>query len=346
MHFINSEETLDLVVHRVGNKSLDEGVHLSKTLTFYSEELMPLLYNYFLKPFKTEEYFQFHHESSLELNEIHRYAKSVFEDRTQLVQQSVNIANHLYNKSSHPKVKGGELYVVFFPDAILEGESTQAIGIFKSETKDKFLKTAPNESSYDVWAEEGISLTKLDKGCLIFNVEGNEGYVVTCVDNTNKGDEAKYWTDDFLRLIQRQDEYFDTESTLNLCKNYVLEKLPEQFEVNKVDQVDLLNKSVRFFKENETFQLNDFNEKVLVQEELIQSFSDYKKHYEDIYEIELNDHFEISKNAVKKQSRFFKSIIKLDKNFHIYVHGNRNLIEQGVDEEGKKFYKLYYDTEN
>ena len=68
--------------------------------------------------------------------------------------------------------------------------------------------------------------------------------------------------------------------------------------------------------------------------------------YEEVYEVDVNDHFEISKNAVKKQARFFKSIIKLDKNFHIYVHGNRKMIEQGVDDEGKKYYKLYYDAEN
>jgi len=35
------------------------------------------------------------------------------------------------------------------------------------------------------------------------------------------------------------------------------------------------------------------------------------------------------------------NIIKQDKNFHIYVHSARELIELGVDEEGRKFYKNY-----
>jgi hypothetical protein len=43
----------------------------------------------------------------------------------------------------------------------------------------------------------------------------------------------------------------------------------------------------------------------------------------------------IPESAVKKQARSIKSIIKLDKNFHIYVHGHRELIEQGVDEAGR-----------
>ena len=51
-------------------------------------------------------------------------------------------------------------------------------------------------------------------------------------------------------------------------------------------------------------------------------------------------------SAIKKQARSIKSIIKLDKNFHIYVHGSRKLIEQGADEEGRKFYKIYYKEES
>jgi len=34
-----------------------------------------------------------------------------------------------------------------------------------------------------------------------------------------------------------------------------------------------------------------------------------------------------------------------DKNFHIYVHGHLELIEQVVDEHGWKFYKIYYSEE-
>ena len=58
-------------------------------------------------------------------------------------------------------------------------------------------------------------------------------------------------------------------------------------------------------------------------------------------DIEISDSFAISDSAVKRQARVFKRVYKLDKNFHIYVHGDRNLIEQGEDERGK-FYKVYY----
>jgi hypothetical protein len=38
-------------------------------------------------------------------------------------------------------------------------------------------------------------------------------------------------------------------------------------------------------------------------------------------------------------------VLKLDKNFHIYIHGGRDMIERGVDESGRKYYKIYYNEE-
>ena len=345
MHYINTEESFDLVIHRIGNRSQDEDLHLSKTLTFYPADLTDTLYSFFLKPFRTEEYFHFKGKESVEENLIYGLVKNIFEDQRTLLQNSIPIAEHLFKIGGNPKMKGGELFVVFFPDALFEEEHVKAIGIFKSEPKDRVLKTVPNENNYDVWTEEGILLSKVDKGCIIFNIEEEDGYVLASVDN-GKGEEYGIWGDEFLEIKAREDEYFDTETTLNFCKSYVMDKLPEQFEVSRVDQADLLNKSMNFFKDNETFQLKDFTEQVLEQEELKNSFQDYKEKFEEVYEVELSDQFDISKNAVKKQARFFKSIIKLDKNFHIYVHGDRHMIEQGTDEEGKKFYKLYYNAEN
>ncbi|MFM7764289.1 MAG: hypothetical protein ACKO6I_01410, partial [Sphingomonadales bacterium] len=38
-------------------------------------------------------------------------------------------------------------------------------------------------------------------------------------------------------------------------------------------------------------------------------------------------------------------ILKLDKNFHTYIHGNREMIEKGTDPDGRKFYKIYFENE-
>jgi hypothetical protein len=64
-------------------------------------------------------------------------------------------------------------------------------------------------------------------------------------------------------------------------------------------------------------------------------------------QVVIEDEFSIHVAAVKKQQRFFKAVVKLDKNFHIYIHGRKDLVEKGYDEKsGKQFYKLYFDKES
>ena len=121
--------------------------------------------------------------------------------------------------------------------------------------------------------------------------------------------------------------------------------MPQQFDVSKADQANMLNKSVKFFKENAHFDLKEFANEVMEHPDVIKSFKKYKTTYEQNFDMDIADNFAISENAVKKQARFLKSVIKLDKNFHIYIHGDRNLIEQGEDKKGK-FYKVYYSEEN
>jgi hypothetical protein len=72
----------------------------------------------------------------------------------------------------------------------------------------------------------------------------------------------------------------------------------------------------------------------------------YKSDYEQRYDTQIEDQFAISGAAVKKQARIYKSVLKLDRNFHIYIHGNSELIEKGVDDDGRKFYKIYYQEES
>ena len=334
-----------IALHPVGNKLNEENLRLTKTLLQLNEELSEILLHYFLMPFKSEEYYQLYHETDLSLNEVYTYVSAIFDNPETLLVQSVNLAKHLYEQSTHPKIKGGEFYTVYFKDCIIDGETVDAVGLFKSENKDTFLKVFPKGDGFEIESEKGININKLDKGCLIFNTERENGYIVAVVDNTNKGVEAQYWMDDFLHIRQRKDAYYNTQNVLSLCKNFVKNELPEQFEVSKADQIDLLNKSVQFFKANDNFNLEEFTNSVIAQPEVIEKFNQYKSDYAQEYDVDFADNFTISESAVKKQARIFKSVIKLDKNFHVYIHGNRDLIEQGTDEKGK-FYKIYYREES
>ncbi len=334
-----------ITVHNVGNKLNQENIHFSKKLLAIDEEMNGILISHFLFPFKSNEYFNFYHDIDLNMNEVFVCVNKIFENKESLQEQSINLAKHLYEQSTHPKIKGGEFYTVYFKDCIIDGETVDAVGLFKSENKDTFLKVFPSGEGFEIESEKGVNINKLDKGCLIFNTEKEKGYIVAVVDNTNKGADAQYWIDDFLHVRQRKDEYYNTQNVLSLCKNFVKNELPQQFEVSKADQVDFLNKSVQFFKENDNFNLNEFANEVIGQPEIIESFNQYRSSFQKDFEIEIVDNFTISESAVKKQARSLKSVIKLDKNFHIYIHGNPELIEQGEDKKGK-FYKVYYQEES
>ncbi len=347
---INTERSLlnHLVVHYVGNKSDEEDtLRLSKqALKLDDDAVESLLMRYFLSPFKNNEFFHFTHEEDLAKNELYSIASRIFADPGAFFLQSVNVANYLYEKSVHPKVKGGELYMIYLQDCLVNDEPVDAIGIFKSETKETYLKVAGAGDQFSISSDTGININKLDKGCLIFDMDKEKGYRVCTVDVTNKSEEAQYWKHDFLKLKSREDSFYHTQNYLQLCKGFIDEKLKEDFEISKTDEIDLMNKSVNFFKEREVFDLNEFKREVIQQPEVIDAFRDYKETFQQNRDVVIADEFNISHNAVKNTSRIFKSILKLDKNFSVYIHGKKEYIVQGFDEEkGMNYYQLYYREE-
>lgn len=337
-----------LAVHKVGNKLREENFRMSDDVIVpKGEQLKELLIKYFTGSFRFTEFFHLHHDTDLELNEVFSYVSKIFENAIEFFPQTVNLARHLYEKSTHPKVNGGEFYVVFFRDCIVDDESVDAIGLFKSESRETYLKVKPENENFSIEYDDGININKLDKGAIIFNTEKEKGYLVSMVDHQSRSGEAHYWKDDFLHLRPREDEYHHTENILGMCKEFVVNKLAEDFEVTLADQADMLNKSIGFFKSKDRFDLEEFSSTVMQQPDVIDAFKEYSTQYEEEHQVKIVDNFDISDPAVKKQSRIFKSVIKLDKNFHIYVHGNRELIEKGYDDStGLSFYKLFFKEEN
>ena len=338
-----------LSVHRVGNKSQNEFYSLSDDpLKIEDEFLNRLLLQYFLGSFeKVNEVYHFTHPGDdLELNEMFHYATAAFADPDKFHEISQKITKYLFDLSDHPRIKAGELYIAYFREVQLEGELLDAIGIFKSETKETYLKVFPDAGGFQLeYEQDGINIQKLDKGCLIFNSEKQEGYKVLVLDKTNNSD-AVYWKDDFLKLKVRNDNFNKTSTTLSVYKNFVTEKLEDDFDVSKADKIDLLNRSMKYFKEKETFNMDEFSEEVIGNEKAAESFKNFARSYEEEFDTDLSATFDISAAAVKKQSRVFKSVLKLDKNFHIYIHGNKELIEKGFDDDkSMNFYKVYFKEE-
>jgi len=295
-----------------------------------------------LKPFLNEnKVYEFIHEFDITLNPLRKLALNIYEDED-FVLKSKEIYKHLNSVSRHPNIKEGDLIIVKFNDILLNDKFYEALGIYKIEIKDKFIEITPSDRTFDFEIKKGIISNKIDKACLIVYTE--EEPILFVVDKHSN--ETQYWIDDFLCIKQRKDEYYNTQNALTLCKNFVVKELPQQFDVSKADQADILNRSVKFFKERDTFDMNEFANEVIGQPEVIDSFNNYKEEYQRDRDIEIADNFAISDSAVKKQSRGLKSVIKLDKNFHIYVHGNNQYIKKGYDEEtGLHYYQLFFKEE-
>ncbi|MEI8058752.1 MAG: nucleoid-associated protein [Ferruginibacter sp.] len=338
-----------LSIHKTGNKLLDDPLTLSeKPLQINDEELNQLLMQYFLQAFEkiNEIYRLFHPAGELALNEIYAFATQVFDEAKNFHPTSKQIAKHLYDIANHPKIKNGELYVVHFSNLQIEGAQHEALGIFKSEHKEPYLTVQQQPDGFVLQYEPAaINIKKLDKGCLVFNTEKEEGYKVAIIDQTNRN-EAQYWIDEFLKLKVRNDNYSQTNNVLSVYKTFVTEKMEGSFDIDKTDKIDLLNRSIKYFKENDHFNMDDFGLEVIGNEQGIALFNEYKKEQEQHFDAPLPDQFAIHNMAVRKQARVYKSVLKLDKNFHIYIHGNNELIEKGFDEgKNMNYYKVYFREE-
>lgn len=344
-----SEVTLNqLVVHSIGNRVENEGVNLSKTeMQITDPNVENILKQYFLSNFKSDYFYSFTNDSDLQLNQVYNHATQIFENSDNFHEQSTDLARFLYESSNHPKIKPGEFYVARFSNITVDGEIVDGIGLFKSETKDTFLRVYQQNESFEVGYDNGINIKKVDKGCLIFNTEKDFGYKVSIIDATNKANEALYWRDDFLGVNPRENEFYQTNQIIDLCKGFSEQILTETNNVDKQEQVNFIKRSEAYFNNNETFDNNEFKQNVIGDEQISEAFEEYKQDFELTRNLSPADQFEISSEAIKKGKKYFRSVIKLDRNFHVYVHANPDFIEKGIDNtKGLKFYKLYFHEES
>ena len=335
-----------MAVHYVGSKNNLDPLVLSKQCLELGEENLSIIGESFLQKFNNVfEWYSFQHPSSLQYNEVYSYAKEIFHQNVSFEEASINIAKHLYESSTHPKVKGGELYIGFFEGLPIEGRMHKAVGLFKTENKAIFLDVQQVDSQLELAMREGVELTKMDKGCLIINSKPDEGFDVLLFDNQNRGEEALYWKEKFLGVEPQKNEFHQTAHFLTLAKQYITEQAESEFNLPKKEQIELLHKSMDYFKSKESFDIHEFQQEVFQQDDMIESFKNFGSRYVEHHDFDLSSNFEISGQAVKKQMRIYKSVLKLDKNFHIYIHGNTDLIEKGMDMDGRKYYKIYYQDE-
>ncbi len=339
---------LSLATHYVGNCGLGEKITLSsKPITFSDDVVKTIFFDYLFSGFKNDIYYKFKSKSDVYINDVKGACENIFNDPKTLFDLSKDIADNLYRQTMNPKVKGGELYVTYIQDAIIDGELCDAIGIFKSESKDTFIKVDLNVNTFAIETDLGINPKKLDKGVLIFNTDKNDGYKALIIDNSQKiPDAATYWSFDFLGMELKQCSFLNTKTYIDQAVAFCEEILTEENNVKKNDKNMILNNSVKYFDQHDLYNQSEFETQVLVQPELIEAFKAHQDKYVETYNKKKADNFTISETAVKKNAKLLKSVISLDNNYDINIKGGHESIENGFDEEkGMKFYKLYYVNE-
>jgi len=352
MLFFQDSKIKNLSVHQVGNKLRDEFYVLGEPFLPAKDqvdELNNILLKFFCQGFMqvNDVYRLFHPNGDLKCNEVCYYVSKFFDSMIDLHELSVELTKYLYETSCHLKIRSSDFYVVHFTDIQFEGELFEAVGLFKSYSKTNFLQV--NSDSIGVEfkiTRDAINMDSIDEGTLILKSEKDLGYKVLFVNSKNTV-ESQIWKDEFIRVSVRNDDYQQTSNIIKLAKNFIIDKMDDMFELEKVDKIDMLNKTGQYFKEHETYDQEEFLDVVFgSNEKAVELFTDYKDAFTEEFDMPIKSSFDISNKAVKKVQTSLKSVIKLDKNAHIYLHGKRDMIEKGFDEQkGMNFYKVYFQNE-
>ena len=323
------------VVQRVGNKSNEDGVSFSDSLCQLDgvEEYLLEVIN---ASFKFDDWRQFYYIDDLELNPAYRFVSKIFENESAIIKQANNLARHLYEQSIHPNIKIGELYVVLLEGCEVDGVETNAIGLFKSELHETVLTVKMENNRLVLSPEIGMSLKKLEKGCIVFNVEKEKGYKVVVVDNTLSNKDAHYWVDNFLHVRNCDDDYHQTERLTEMCKKFV-EKVSEQ---SAVDGAIIAKKATELLKSVEKLTVDNLPELLCQNDEQKVEFAAYRKSFEEENGA-LNDEVVLVKKAVNYKPVTRMNTLRVGDEFDVKVLNPEARMEQGSDDKGK-FWKLYY----
>ncbi len=335
----------NLIVHFVGNKNNNDALSLSdEAAENIGEGFVEHLLDTCFAVFKNANDMYAFNETTTN-HTIQQCCEQMFTKKV-FVPNSKQLATHLYETALHANIKKGELIIMQLEQVLYENIPYKAIGIFKSETKKTFLNIENFGTTYQLNIKDGIIKENIDKACLILEGTDEAPMKVLSFDKNSKQEEARFWNDYFLNIIPAANNYSQTKLFMNMAKEYASSAYTEDFDIVKADQIDLLNKSLHYFKNNDSFSEESYTNEVLYHPEVKESFAKFTDQYKSNNNIDFEDEFDINTQAVNNAGKGYSRVIKLDKNFHVYVHGDRHLIERGYDDaKGKYFYKIFFDEE-
>lgn len=330
---------ISAVIQRVGNKSAGDGIAFSSELC-PMDDVEEYFRNLLHATFKFENFKRFVAIDSVELNPVFRFVSKIFDDKSCIIEQSNNLARHLYEQSVHPNIKVGEFYVVYFDGCQIEGKIVDAIGLFKSESRETVLKVKYENNVLRVSPEQGMSLKKLDKGCIIFNIDRETGYKLAIVDNANSGSDAHYWVDNFLHVIDCDDDYHSTIQIEGFCSGYIKQL---QCDGEALYSASTAKSIAQILTSANSVTQNQIVTVFCDTEEHARKFNDYKVKYEESHGV-IPKEFTPHKDAIKRKNVTKLNSVKLGTDFELKILNPNAEIEKGFDTEKERNYvKLFFD---
>lgn len=325
------------VVQRVGNKSNDDGVSFSDSLC-QMEGVEQHLLKLINASFRFDDWKQFYYIDGLELNPTYRFVTKIFDNDSNIVKQSNNLARHLYEQSIHPNIKIGEFYVVLLEGCEIDGEKTSAIGLFKSEVMETVLTVKMEQNHLVLSPEMGMSLKKLEKGCIVFNVDKENGYKVAVVDNTNLKSDAHYWADNFLHVKDCDDDYHQTVRLMDMVTGFA-QQVKEESEVKCAL---VAKKATDLLKTEEVVKVDELADKLFDTDEQKEVFETFRHSYEKEYG-QFGEEVNVIPKAASRKPVTRMNVLRLGSDFEVKVLNPNAEIEQGVDDvSGKEYCTLYF----
>ncbi len=334
-------------LQRVGNKLSEEPNHMTNAEIPLTDDEETLLKSFFLRSIKSSiDLMKFTHHISLYYNAVYDNTGKFFDQEISFIEYSNNILNHLFEKSNHPQIKIGELFVVYFQDFQFQDISADGIGIFKIENKIDYLKFNQHDEDLDFTINKGVKLQKIDKGCLIINTEKSDGYRVLSIDNNSY--DANYWKKSFLDLEEVMNDSYQTKHHLQMLSTFSNTMVENN---DTYTQKEFLSQGVQLFNDNEVITKDLLEQELLSPFDVVDSYSQFKRQYNKENNLELDEDFNVSINTLKKEKRKIKSQINLDTKIQIKLdisdgESVKENIEKGFDDERKMhYYKVYYNEE-
>lgn len=328
-------------VQKVGNKLNEDGIAFASKaddITSASEFISTLIKN----TFKFDVFSRLYAIDELNTNNVYRFVRKIFSDNANFVSQSNNLARHLYDQSTHPNIINGEFYVVYIEDCCVSGQNTDALLLLKTEIKDSFLTVTYENGEYSIKPQFGLSSKHIDKGCLIFNIEKDNGYLLSIVENSTIRQDGRYWTQNFLYAKEIISDFQQTENVANFCASLIQKVI----EINPSRALDLAkaSRSIAQRLQNSETEIN--TEDLISSLELDENTSSVISLFRQDYEKKVGkipEKFVSNQNAVKRKAITKSNVLRVCSGFEVKILDPSAIIEQGYDDEkGRNFLKLYF----